>query len=70
MDAKISSLEVQLECMGELKDEDWSEECGMLYDFLSQYLPNGLLLDKYHAWSKKNYNRIKYVDKNRKEKKQ
>ena len=53
MEARISSLEVTLKGVREMANEDWSKECGKLYDFLCEYMPKGKLLDEYHKWSKK-----------------
>ena len=53
MEARIASLEVTLKGMREMENEDWSKECGKLYDFLCEYMPQGKLLDEYHKWSKK-----------------
>jgi hypothetical protein len=53
MEARIASLEVTIKGMRECDEEDWSKECGKLYDFLCEYMPEGKLLDEYHKWSKK-----------------
>jgi len=53
MEARIASLEVDLTGMREMENEDWSKECGQLYDFLCEYMPEGKLLDEYHKWCKK-----------------
>lgn len=53
MEARIASLEADLTGMREMEGEDWSTECGKLYDFLCDYMPNGKLIDEYHKWSKK-----------------
>jgi hypothetical protein len=50
MEARIASLELTIKGMDE---EDWSKECGKLYDFLCEYMPEGKLMDEYHKWSKK-----------------
>ena len=53
MEARIASLEVTLKGVREMANEDWSVECGKLYDFLCEYMPKGKLLDEYHKWSSK-----------------
>lgn len=53
MEARIASLETDLTGMREMENEDWSKECGKLYDFLCEYMPEGKLMDEYHKWSKK-----------------
>ena len=53
MEARIASLEVTIKGMRACDEEDWSKECGKLYDFLCEYMPEGKLMDEYHKWSKK-----------------
>ena len=53
MEARIASLEMDLAVKREMANEDWSKECGQLYDFICEYMPKGKLLDEYHKWNKK-----------------
>ncbi len=53
MHGHIASLMMDVLGMKEMANTNWEEEVGNLYDFLCEYKLNGVLLDEYHEWDKK-----------------